>query len=61
LGQILLGQLLKRAADWDERFVVDRRGEPAAIVMSIRDFVNNVAATPAAYKAIRDAAKRKIA
>ena len=39
--------------------LVDRRGEPAVIIMRIRDYIKNIAPTPAAYKAIRDEAKRK--
>jgi prevent-host-death family protein len=54
-----LGQILKRAAETDERFVVDRRGEPAVIIMSIKDYIKTIAPTPAAYKAIREEAKRK--
>lgn len=54
-----LGQILKRAEEGDERFLVDRRGEPSVIIMSINDFIKNVAPTPAAYKAIREEAKRK--
>jgi hypothetical protein len=44
---------LKRAAEHDERFVVDRRGKPSVIIMSVR----NIAPTPAAYQAIRQEAK----
>lgn len=54
-----LGQILKRAGERDERFLIDRRGEPAVIIMGIRDYIKNVAPTPAAYKATRDEAKRK--
>jgi prevent-host-death family protein len=54
-----LGQILKRAGEGDERFLVDRRGEPAVIIMSIKDYIKNIAPTPAAYKAIREEANRK--
>ncbi len=54
-----LGQILKRAGEGDERFLVDRRGEPAVIIMSIRDYIKNVAPAPEAYKATRQDAKRK--
>ena len=39
-----LGQILRRAAESDERFVVD--------------YIRNIAPTPAAYQAIRKEAKR---
>jgi prevent-host-death family protein len=51
------GQILKRAAEQDERFVVDRRGKPSVIIMSVRDYIRNIAPTPAAYQAIRQEAK----
>ena len=54
-----LGQILKRAGEGDERFLVDRRGEPAVIIMSIKDYIKNVAPAPEAYKATRQDAKRK--
>src|SRR5450432_4375618 len=53
-----LGQILKRASEKDERFVVDRRGKPSVIIMSVRDYIRNVAPTPAAYRAIRDEARQ---
>jgi PHD/YefM family antitoxin component YafN of YafNO toxin-antitoxin module len=53
-----LGQILKRASEKDERFVVDRRGKPSVIIMSLRDYIGNVAPTLAAYRAIRQEAKK---
>ena len=54
-----LGQILRRAGEKDERFLVDRRGEPAVIIMSVKDYISNIAPTPAAYSAARREAKRK--
>jgi prevent-host-death family protein len=54
-----LGQILRRAGEKDERFLVDRRGEPAVIIMSVKDYIRNIAPTPAAYRAARQEAKRK--
>lgn len=54
-----LGQILKRATDSDERFLVDRRGQPSVIIMSIKDYIKNIAPTPPAYRAIREDARRK--
>ena len=54
-----LGQILKRASECDERFLVDRRGQPSVIIMSIKDYIKNIAPTPPAYRAIREDAKRK--
>ncbi len=54
-----LGQILKRAAEKDERFLVDRRGQPSVIIMSIKDYIKNIAPTPVAYQAIRQDAKNR--
>src|SRR5476649_1147194 len=54
-----LGQILKRATENDERFLVDRRGQPSVIIMSIKDYIKNIAPTPSAYQAIRQDAKSK--
>lgn len=40
-----LGQIIKRATQKNERFVIDRRGEPAVIIMSIKDYVDTIAPT----------------
>lgn len=53
-----LALILKRASEKDERFVVDRRGKPSVIIMSVRDYIRNVAPTPAAYRFLRQEAKQ---
>ena len=54
-----LGQILKRATKNNERFVVDRRGEPSVIIMSIRDYVDTIAPTPKWLADIQAASKRR--
>jgi len=41
-----LGQILKRVKTKNERFIIGRRGQPQAIVMSIEDYVDTVAPAP---------------
>ena len=53
------GQIMRRASQKNERFVVDRRGEPQVIIMSIKDYINNFAPAPDFLKEIRAEAKRK--
>ena len=53
------GQILKRASQENERFVVDRRGQPSVIIMSIKDYIDTFAPTPAWLKGIGTEAKRK--
>ena len=41
-----LGQILKRVKAKNERFIIGRRGQPQAVVMSIKDYVDTVAPAP---------------
>lgn len=52
------GQIMNRAVERKERFLVDRRGEPAVIIMSVDDYLETIAPEDAALKKIRDEAKR---
>ncbi len=38
-----LGQILKRVRQNKERFVVDRRGVPQAVIMSVEEYLRNFA------------------
>ena len=40
------GQLMDRAVRDKERFVVDRRGEPAVVILSVEDFLENASDAP---------------
>jgi prevent-host-death family protein len=40
------GQIMDRAVQNHERFIVDRRGEPAVVIMSVEDFIHAVAPAP---------------
>jgi prevent-host-death family protein len=53
------GQILRRVAEKDERFLIGRRGQPSAIIMSVRDYIRNIAPTPPSFAALRADAKRK--
>ena len=54
-----LGQILKRVSQKNERFVVDRRGQPQAVIMGIKDHIDTFAPTPEWLKAIGAEAKQK--
>jgi prevent-host-death family protein len=54
-----LGQIMRRATENNERFVVDRRGEPQIVIMSLRDYIRTIAPPPAWLEEIRADAKRK--
>ena len=54
-----LGQILKRIRTKNERFVVDRRGEPEAVIMSLKDYIDLVAPTPTWLRRMGEASKRR--
>jgi len=41
-----LGQIMDRAVDHQERFLVERHGEPSVLILSVADFVKAVGTTP---------------
>jgi len=51
------GQIMRRAAAKNERFVVDRRGEPAIIIMSVSDYMDTFAPEPNWLTSIRAKSK----
>src|SRR5271170_1097316 len=52
------GQIMRRASQQQERFVVDKRGEPQVVIMGVRDFLKAVAPEPSIMAAIRSEATR---
>jgi prevent-host-death family protein len=54
-----LGQILRRATRNNERFVVDRRGEPSVVIMSIKDYVDTMAPAPRWLKDIQASSQRR--
>lgn len=46
IARTQFGQIMDRAVRNNERFIVDRRGEPAVVIMSIRDFIRTAAPPP---------------
>ena len=51
-------QIMNRVVERQERFLVDRRGEPGVIIMSVDDYLETIASEDTALKNIRDEAKR---
>lgn len=41
-----LGQIMDRAVDHHERFLVERNGEPAVLILSVSDFVKTLTPPP---------------
>lgn len=54
-----LGQILKRVRQNKERFVVDKRGEPQAVIMSVEEYLRNFARPIPVVEELRREAKTK--
>src|SRR5438093_10989535 len=53
------GQILRRVKNNNERFVIDRRGEPQAVIMSLDDYIDAIAPPPAWLKRVWSASERR--
>lgn len=54
-----LDRMLDRVKKNQERFVIDKRGEPQAVLMSIEDFIRTIAPENQSIEAIRENARGK--
>ena len=52
------GQIMRRASQKQERFIVDKRGQPLVVIMGVRDFLKTIVPEPDVMAAIRSEAKR---
>lgn len=50
---------MKRACQNNERFLVDRRGEPSVLIMSLKDYIDTFAPAPKWLREMQAEAKRK--
>jgi prevent-host-death family protein len=46
IARTQFGQIMDLAIKNHERFIVDRRGEPAVVIMSVQDFIRTAAPPP---------------
>ncbi|HRJ18477.1 MAG TPA: type II toxin-antitoxin system Phd/YefM family antitoxin [Bryobacteraceae bacterium] len=53
------GQIMERAVEHDERFLVDRRGHPAVVIMSVDDYLHTIAPEDPVVRAIRNRAEAR--
>ena len=53
-----LGKIIKRATERNERFVVDRRGQPSVMIMGIKDYIAKMAPPPGELRAMQQRAKK---
>src|ERR1700686_272054 len=53
-----LGQIMNRAVENNDRFLVERNGEPTVLILSVRDYVKTLAPPPNWLEKSWDNAKR---
>jgi prevent-host-death family protein len=59
IARTQFGQIMDRAVEHNERFVVERRGEPAVVIMSVQDFIRTAAPPPGWLKKAWDGARKR--
>ena len=59
IARTQFGQIMDRAVTKNERFIVDRRGEPAVVIMSVQDFIRTAAPPPDWLQKAWSGAKRR--
>jgi prevent-host-death family protein len=59
IARTQFGQIMDRAVEHNERFIVDRRGEPAVVIMSVKDFIRTMAPPPQWLEKAWPGAKRR--
>jgi prevent-host-death family protein len=52
------GQIMRRARKDNQRFIVDRRGEPQVVIMGVKDFIKTIAPGKKVLAAIRSASRK---
>jgi prevent-host-death family protein len=54
-----LGAIMQRARENQERFIVDRRGEPQVVILSVEDYFRNVVKQPASLIRLQEEAEKR--
>jgi prevent-host-death family protein len=52
------GQIMRRARTDNQRFIVDRRGEPQVVIMGVKDFIKTIGPEKKVLAAIRAASRK---
>ena len=59
MARTQLGQVIDRAVGYNERFIVDRRGEPVVVILSVQDYLASVPSAPDWLREAWAGAKRR--
>jgi prevent-host-death family protein len=58
IARTQLGQILERVKKNQERFVITRKGEPTAVILSVEDYLRNVVKQPKVLTKLQQQAKK---
>jgi prevent-host-death family protein len=59
IARTQLGQIMNRAVEHNDRFLVERNGEPAVLILSVSDYVKTLAPPPDWLEKSWDSAKQQ--
>ena len=59
IARTQFGQIMDLVTKNNERFIVDRRGEPTVVIMSVQDFIRTAAPSPDWLEKAWSGAKRR--
>ena len=59
MARTQLGQVIDRAVEYNERFIVDRRGEPVVVILSVQDYLASVPNAPEWLREVWAGAKKR--
>ena len=58
IARTQLGQILERVKKNQDRFVISRKGEPTAVILSVEDYLRNVIKQPEVLTKLQQQAKK---
>ena len=58
IARTQFGQILERASQNNERFVVTKKGEAKAVILGVEDFLQAIAQTPESLAALQQEAQK---
>jgi len=58
IARTQLGQILERVKKNQERFVITRKGEPTAVILSVEDYLRNIVKQPKVLTKLQQQAKK---
>ena len=58
IARTQLGQILERVKKNQDRFVISRKGEPTAVILSVEDYLRNIIMQPEVLTKLQQQAKK---